>query len=336
MTNGQRLKKILGLENFLEVWIARAIVQSSKPVYVIWYDSKRAESPLPKRRFFNLPYQAMIYTGSDLNHGQFKTPVFTPPLKLEIWGGNIQTGLFITVDVAYTKLLKSKKFETLPENFKKQVISYNQFYLKESGSLKEYVTFNDLQNAKVIAPSTMKHRQIRNKAVGTENTTAKFIDVFINEADKSVTFAFKTKATIPVYPDDYKFKRVSPLNLELLSNQEKQYEIQIKILDFFDWLSTHPEGQPITVKDLKEILQVSNIQVFSTSPSWQYQGYNFWMSQLDGSAYPTDIAPKVWDKRLGGEFFLDKHLYGLIRQINFFLNPMASMITKKLKDRGLI
>jgi hypothetical protein len=219
------------------------------------------------------------------------------------------------------------------------------------GKLKE-LTVYDLFDKNNIAPSTMDYRSERNKIVGTENITAKFIDCFINQADKSITFAFQTKATIlsknkqNSMEDEGKIsgkqnywtskKRVQPLKLDkILKNPEKTYEIQFKILDFFDWLDVF-EGEKITNKEIKEILEVSDIQLFNTSPSWQYQGYNFWNSELGTSAYPTKIAPKVWDKRFGGEYFLDKHTYGLIRSIKFFFNPMASMLTKKLKDRNLI
>jgi len=209
----------------------------------------------------------------------------------------------------------------------------------------EEITLFDLFDKDNIAPSTMDFRKERNKIAGTENTTAKLIDVFISEADSSVTFAFKTKATVLSPEEQKKFSgkgvydtkksRVSPLNLKILKNPEKQYEIQIKILKFFDWLDVF-EGEKITYKEIKEILDIADVQIFNSSPSFQYQSFNFFCSQLDASAYPTDIAPKVWDKRLGGEYFLDKHLYGLIRSMKFFFNPMASMLTKKLKDRDLI
>jgi len=129
---------------------------------------------------------------------------------------------------------------------------------------------------------------------------------------------------------------VDPETFNLTKNRSKTYEIQIKVLDFLDWLDVFSE-QKVTESDMKEILDTADIQVFSTSPSFHYQGFNYWLSQLDGSIYPTTIKPQRWDKIHGdGDAFVDKHLYGLMRQIKFFRNQMASMITKKLKDRGLI
>ena len=58
---------------------------------------------------------------------------------------------------------------------------------------------------------------------------------------------------------------------------------------------------------------------------------------LDAAIFPTKIAPKKWDKIHGdGDAFLDKHTAGLINQMGFFLNPMASMLTKRLRDKGLL
>ena len=70
---------------------------------------------------------------------------------------------------------------------------------------------------------------------------------------------------------------------------------------------------------------------------WQSSNYN--LSQLDGSIYPTDIAPHYWNQphlHGDGENFLCKHLAGFVNQIDFFLNPMAAMATKVLRQKKLI
>lgn len=89
---------------------------------------------------------------------------------------------------------------------------------------------------------------------------------------------------------------------------------------------------------MKEILEVSDIKVFSTSPAFHYQGANFNASQIDASIYPTSISNPVWGPRHGDKsgYFLGKHLYSLLQSIDFWLNPMSSMLTGKLRGRGLI
>lgn len=205
--------------------------------------------------------------------------------------------------------------------------------------LNEFLTMGDLQSTDTASSMTKRFRKARNTLVGKENTLAKLVDLFIDEGDKSVTFAFLTEVT--PYPDDpdYEWQETDPTTFDLSTNRSKVYEIQIKILEFLDWLGTEPDKTEITEMDVKEVFKVSNAQVFSTSPSFHWQGMNYNLSQLDGSIHPTTIAPKVWNQpgRHGpDDYFLDKHLYGLMRNIVFWYSPMASMLTKKLKDRGLI
>lgn len=259
-------------------------------------------------------------------------------------------------------ILKDDTFESLVNRYfgektyyylKQSIIDRYKYDLEEKaikvwegkGTKLEEITLFDLFDKDNIAPSTMAYRKERNKIMGAENTIAKLLDIFLNEADNSATIVFSTQATVLSSSEQNTFagkgvydrakKRVSPLNLNLLKNPEKKYEIQIKILEFFDWLDVF-DGEKVTRKEIKEILEVSDVQVFSTSPSFQYQGYNYFCSEISASAYKTGIKPQVWDKRLGGEYFLDKHLYGLIRNMKFWYNPIASMLTKKLKDRDLI
>lgn len=337
MTTGEKLKKTIGISHLPDVFITRVILPTNRKINIIYYDSRRKR--LSKQKCQNLPYQAMVYSGAKLNSNEYDQPLHTPLISLESWNGDPRSYLFIMIDLAFQHLLQSKNFERLPESNQKFVnLNAVKYYLPE-------ITLADLKDKGNIAPSTMTWRKDRNKIMGSENTTLKILDVFLNEADDSVTFAFQTKAT--KYKKDDKLihdpsvynnpkKRVTPLKLNLINNPEKKYEIQLKVLKFFSWLDTHPVDQAFKVKDLKEILKVADIQVFNTSPSFQYQSYNYNCSQIDASAYPTKIAPKVWDKRLGGDYFLDKHLFGFLQQISFFLNPMASSLSQKLKDRGII
>jgi hypothetical protein len=238
------------------------------------------------------------------------------------------------------KLAKSILIENIllkKDSILEVIYPLNKIY---SGRLNEW-TLAELQNKDSISSFTMNFRKERNQIMGTENTTAKILDCYLNEPDDSVTFVWSTPATdyesekavkLGIAKKDNK-ARTQPLNLQLISNTEKMYEVQIKILNLFSWLDTYPNKTSITAKDMKDILSVSDVQVFSSSPSFQWQSYNWNNSQIGTAIYPTDIAPKVWDKIIG-DAFLDKHLYGLIRNIKFWFNPMASMLTKKLKESG--
>jgi len=228
---------------------------------------------------------------------------------------------FVSSDF-YNKFLLNYEIEL------KEVLLEKQSILLGERALKEFVTLNDLKSVDTISNFTQVWRKDRNRVMGAENITAKLIDCVIDEADRSVTFQFLTEATeLGNDPETFKIKR----------NRSRTYEIQIKILEFFDWLDAF-EGEKIGRKEINEILEVSNVQIFSTSPSFHWQGMNYNLSQIDASIYPTDIPNSVWGPRHGDPsgYFLDKHTYGLLRQISFFAQQMGSMLTGKLQRRGLI
>ncbi len=249
---------------------------------------------------------------------------------------------------AFQNTIFYKKFlDGYRASLEKQILEKRLELFIPKNTLNE-ITLYDLADAGNISNFTQTWRKDRNRTMGTENTTAKLIDCVINEADNSVMFQFLTEATElgNKNPNDnidssYRFYdgpkgEVDPDNLRIKRNRSRTYEIQIRIIDALEWVKAF-EGEKIGQKEMKEILEVSDVQIFSTSPSFQMQGFNFWNTQIDASIYPENRKPQRWDAFHGdGQAFLDKHLYGLMRQIKFFINPMASMLNSKLRNRGLI
>ena len=124
----------------------------------------------------------------------------------------------------------------------------------------------------------------------------------------------------------------------IIPDPSKTYTLQVEIVDLVKWVETYPSKDEITMADLKEVLNLAAIRVWSTSPSFHWQGMNANISKLDGSIHPTDIEPKYWNQPFlhGDVYFLDKHLAGLINAMPFFLNPMASMLTRTLRKAGVL
>jgi len=330
MTHGEILKKQLGLSNFRYVKVARALISSYKIIFV-WYDSRRKDTPLTTYRIRSYPWTAMIFSGTDLFHNTDKGTIFAPPIDIEDYNGELRGSLIVTVDLIGNNLINPKVFT---KKFKANI------YIKDLNYLKEYITMSDLMKSQGMSDFTKRTRRQRNKKQGTENKLAKIVDLSIDREKDFVMFFWLTYATTNIYSKDYKFKDVDPKkNFKLEPDPSKVYTLQIKILNFFEWLDTYPDKTEITATDIKDIFEVSYIQIFSNDPSFHWQWMNFWISQLDGSIYPTDIAPKFWNKpelHGDGNAFTSKHLAGLINNIKFWYNPMASMLTKKLKDRGLL
>jgi len=335
MTTGTQLKKSLGLEKIRNVRVTRAVISSYKILFV-WYDSYRLNMPVTFHRIKKFPWVSTILSGADLAHGSKKKTIFTPPVDIEAFNGAIIGTLIVPVNLAGDNFIDKKQFTKTFESVDKK----HKFGPVSFGvELKEFITLPDLKDTGNISNRTMHFRRRRTSLMGGENTQAKLIDCFIDEAEGSVIFAFLTEVTpdVELYGDDYEYQETDPETFALSRNTSEVYEIQIKVLDFFKWLDTHPDITEITRLEIKEILDTAFVQVFSTSPSFHWQGFNWWLSQLDGSIHPTTIKPQFWDGIHGdGDAFLDKHLYGLLRQIQFFLNPMSSMLTKKLRDRGYL
>ena len=250
MTIGERIKHTLGLDNYKYVVFERILGFPVKAI-AVYYNSRRPNIPLT----------------TDLLHRKFhflsiRKPPFdkdypvTPILPIEYYNSGTDPAVIFTLDIGgdFTDPTKQipRKNESI-ENYQPR--------------LDEWVTLSALKNTASIDAFTRKHRDIRNKAVGTENTTAKLINCVYNEQLDCLTFIFRTTATTPIYPKKYQFKKVNPtLDFSLSNNDEKVYYSHIRILEFMKWLKdTRPDemaDQPITWREIKDVLEAAYVQVF--------------------------------------------------------------------------
>lgn len=297
MTSGEKLKLNLGLSN-VKSRISRVINLPFK-TYYIWYDTARPGSSLHWSKIMGTQKVSTLKTGDG------KELLFTPLVDIEDFNGSITNSYFILVDIAGKRLINP--------------------------DLLESVTLDDLKNS--MSDLTLKFRKDRNKTTGTENRVSKLIQV--DYRNGNLMFRWLTEPTeneADPNRDIYNIDKIGNLSID----KSKTYELDIEILDFSQWLDTYPEGYVITSKDIKDILDVAFVKVWSSSPSFWWQGMAFRLTQLDGSIYPCKIPDKFWGKLHGKESLVDKHLGGLINQISFWANPMASMATKFLKSKGLL
>ena len=344
MTEGAKLKKRIGLEDYKTVYTARLILPHTQMVLMVFYNSLRKDGFFSKRLATQPPFTGMTYSGRDLAQDDFEKPTMTPLLDIESWNGDMKNYIITMVDVAYSFRLNKRDFSRLPES-KKQEILYSLFL--EKGKLQE-LSIADLRDKSNVSDFTMTWRKDKNRQMGAENKTAKLIDVILDQSDNSVTFQFLTEATelkkepSKTISSPYKYYAHDKSEVEhgektKKSNPSKTYEMQMKFLNFFDWLKVY-DGEEINRSTMKELLEVLDVQLSSTSPSFLFQGTQYWLHQLGGSIYPEDRAPQRWNASHlhGSGNFLSKDLYGLLQQMPFFENQMAGMLNKKLKDRNLI
>ncbi len=334
MNTGEKIKQTLGLKNIKYVsWVR--IIGSPHRIIAIFYDSLRPNMPLTTQRVLK---NKNMFTAQML---PFENKlVYTPLIPLEDYNGPTGNTIFFTFDIA--GIIGNKQNQVTNDS----VMFEGKFFHKQR--IME-LTLKDLKATDSMSSFTQRTRAERNKAMkdagkGTgENAYASLLECEINEEEDYVTFKFLTESTEPIYPKDHAFQQSDQdSNFTLTPNASKTYEVHIRILKFFEWLKgTRPDTEtgPITRLEIKDVLDVADVQVWSNSPSFHWQGINYWLSQLDSSIYPTDIAPKFWNQpHLHGNngAFADKHLGGVLRQISFFEEQMASMLTKRMKEKGML
>ena len=297
-TSGADLKTRLGLASFPKVYMSRIVGTGLPAFYVVIYDSRRPDFPIT----------SSIIRGP---HTPFlsKTP-FSHRLKI-------------------MPLVPIEKFIYDPIGTMLLVIDLAGRFGKDGFKPTTEATVNDVYRAAhAISGITMKYRKQRTRALGPENRTAKLADVMVQPEDDSVTILFSTPATrVPA-------KQTHPsAGYGLYPNPSGKYVIAIKILKFFTWLKTAPDPSKVTVDDIRTIMRVADVQLSSTSPSFYWQGFAYNLTQLGAAIYPVDIPPEVWGPR---HYYalVDKHVYGVLSQWNFFVPFIAQAIDKKLRAAG--
>lgn len=308
MTTGEIILKKYNLDSLKYVRSQR-VLNLSFPIYMIFYDSYRENVPITnykiekKQKVISLKYARNL--------------VYSPSFDFRNFQGSINNSLFICVDLA--------------GNFLTNVIEHSRV----SGRLKEFLTLGDLTKNQGMSDFTAKFKAERGKIMGNENRVSKFIDTEIT-TDGHLDIYFLSEST-KKYPPNYKHTRAdSSKNYELVNNPSRTYTIIIRVLDFMEWLETNPKDE-LTVSDIKDVLEVSNIEIDSDVPMFYWQGAAWNLKQLDGTIYKGSIKePQHWNKddyHGDGNAFLDKITQGIINQISFFRNIIAGNVNKKLKRK---
>ena len=330
MTTGKKLKIELGLENFKNVKVARAIISAYKILFV-WYDSFRPNIPITNHKIKQWPWTTMIYHGSNLLKGYNSKTSFAPPIPIENFNGELRNALVIAVDLVGNNWIQ-------PKSFTKKFEKDNKYpKIKTFFNYKECVTMGDLAKNQGSSSMSMKFKKQRNKVMGSETKVSKYIECEVTP-EGHVDFKFLSEST-DVYPPDFERNSAEIENDYIMSpNPSKTYQITIRVLNVLDWLEAFPDKKEITLKDIKDILDISYIQIDSEVPAFYWQGGAYYLQQLDGTIYDKPIiTPTFWnqDKYHGKDnFFIDKITQSIINQVAFYRNQMAVSLTKKLKQLG--
>jgi hypothetical protein len=320
---GVLLKQHIGLEAFPKVYYARVIGIAAYKIYFIFFDSRMPEVNLTSWETFRKEFSPTIPFGSG-----GRRLSLTNILPIEEWSGNEQDSLFIRIDLS-GRFLNPLSYIMTEKHIRK-------FTNGNGGIFVEDMHIEDFKDQAAISAMTQKFRTQRKQMLGQEITHVKLMTVQFDQQDDWIEFQFRSIST-PNTPT--KQKSDQDADFALQPNPPKVYALLIRLNRFFTWmLDTLPDGQALTLKDIKDAIRVCPVQFWSNSPAFHWQGHNYVLSQLDAAIYPTTIAPHYWNQpRYHGEdAMLDKHLAALIRNISFFLNNMTAMLNKNLQKAGII
>ena len=320
---GVLLKQHLGLNAFPKVYYARVIGIAAYKIYFIFYDSRMPNANLTSQETFRKEFAPVIPFKD-----QGRRLSLTNILPIEEWNGTESAGLFIRIDLC-GRFLNPYAYHFTEKHIRK-------FIDNSGGLLVEDMHIEDFKDAAAVSAMTQKFRTQRRQMLGREISYVRLTAVQFDQKNDWIEFQFRSIST-PNTPT--KKKSDQDNNFALQPNPPKIYVLLIRLNKFFTWmLDTLPDGQALTLKDMKDAVRVCPVQFWSNSPAFHWQGHNYVLSQLDAAIYPTNIAPQYWNQQQyhGEDAMLDKHLAALIRNISFFLNNMTAMLNKNLQAAGII
>ena len=240
--------------------------------------------------------------------------------------------------------IKEKDNQHIYQYYKRKVELSNSHFIENTLIRKgaviqlQELTLDTFRVPNIISLTTQSYKDIRKDVQGQANTNTKFIQSVIDGND--IIFKYLLEAT-EMYDEKHIYYEVDPVSKEKKPNPSKTYELWIKMLNILGedgWLEAlKVNTENITGDDIKELFDLADIQWWSSDPSFLYQGFQYWLTQLDSSIYSENRKPKRWDKIHGdGQAFVTKHMAQLIDQLPFFRNQMSSSLTKLLRDSGYI
>jgi hypothetical protein len=329
---GIQLKRDLGLENLPKVFYARVIGLMAYKVYFVLFDSRWPLISITSYEAHRKEFASAV----PFKNGKRRLSL-TNILRIEDFSGTVENSVFIRLDLY-------GRFQQIGD-FKESVVCKDRIINCKLdvrskthllGIMCEEMHVEDFKSDAAVSAMTQKFRNQRKQLVGRENIAVRLVGVRFDQKQDWIQFMFRSTST----PNTPTKQDANPqANFKLQPNPNKVYTLLLQFDDFFTWmLDTLPDGQTLTLKDMKDAIRVCPVKFWSNSPAFHYQGTNFQLTQLDAAIYPTNIAPQFWNqpKYHGDNNLLDKHLMALLRYLSFFLNNMTAMANKNLQKAGII
>lgn len=250
-------------------------------------------------------------------------------------------------DIIQTMELNSEQKKVLNDFMKKVEGLY-----KDKGKIEEKLKNIKFQN---VINENLSYDEIIDKLFYTGNNNAhlkKFYDLKRKYNGKDVSnikvitadisdegycdILFSVKAT----KDGKKKKELVGENGELRDNISDEYEVILRINDFWDLIDEfglETKGD-FTKADVVALIQLSqDIKIKDSTPSFWWMGTSWYLSQDNASLMPCDIPPKFWNRDdLRPNVKVSKSVEGVLKNLGFFTQQIAMSIKRALIQQGYL
>ena len=270
---------------------------------------------------------------------------------------NLKDGTKPIYELADVKGIKNDIIQTMELSSEQKKV-LNDFVKKVEGLYKEKGKIEEkLKNTKFrnVINENLSYDEIIDKLFYTGNNNAhlkKFYDLKRKYNGKDVSnikvitadisdegycdILFSVKAT----KDGKKKKELVGENGELRDNISDEYEVILRINDFWDLIDEfglETKGD-FTKADVVALIQLSqDIKIKDSTPSFWWMGTSFYLTQDNASLMPCNIPPKFWNRDdLRPNVKVSKSVEGVLKNLGFFTQQIAMSIKRALIQQNYL
>jgi hypothetical protein len=296
---GIQLKKDLGLENLPKVFYSRIIGLLAYKVYFVFFDSRRPLINITSYEAHRKEFAPVI----PFKSGKRRLSL-TNILPIEDFAGIIENSVFIRIDLSG----RFQQMGSIEESIARREeiidckldakakthllgVMCEDMHINSFPSLPriiEAMIVGDFKTDDAVSAMTQKFRNQRKQLVGRENIAVRLVGFRFDRKQDWIQFMFRSTST----PNTPTKQDVNPqANFKIQPNANKVYTLLLQFADFFTWmLDTLPDGQALTLKDMKDAIRVCPVKFWSNSPAFHYQGTNYhnWTRQYIQQTLPLN------------------------------------------------
>lgn len=180
-----------------------------------------------------------------------------------------------------------------------------------------------------------KFYDLKRKYNGKDVSNIKVITADISD-EGYCDILFSVKAT----KDGKKKKELVGENGELRDNISDEYEVILRINDFWDLIDEfglETKGD-FTKADVVALIQLSqDIKIKDSTPSFWWMGTSWYLTQDNASLMPCNIPPKFWNRDdLRPNVKVSKSVEGVLKNLGFFTQQIAMSIKRALIQQNYL